>query len=123
MQSVDESYEFVSLEADNGTVSSDRRHDDELDSERLEHIEHAEHAQQQEQVPRPEHVSRPEHVPRTEHEQNRKEPDPSETVFDYYPPHPLRELGEENGIHYFEDGHFYTEVISIILFYDVELGV
>ncbi|KPJ12294.1 Neurabin-1 [Papilio machaon] len=109
MQSVDESYEFVSLEADNGTVSGDRRHDDEQDSERVEQVEQVEHVQQQEHVPPTEHVPRTEQV-----EQTRKEPvDPSETVFDYYPPHPLRELGEENGIHYFEDGHFYTEVAGL----------
>ncbi|KAJ8716233.1 hypothetical protein PYW08_013518 [Mythimna loreyi] len=34
-------------------------------------------------------------------------------VFAHYPPHSLRELGEENGIHYFEDGHFYTEVAGL----------
>ncbi|XP_013171878.1 PREDICTED: uncharacterized protein LOC106120954, partial [Papilio xuthus] len=56
MQSVDESYEFVSLEADNGTASSDRRHDDEQDSERVEQVEQVEQAQQQEHVPRPEHT-------------------------------------------------------------------
>ncbi|XP_037294677.1 uncharacterized protein LOC115444413 isoform X2 [Manduca sexta] len=79
MQSVDESYEFVSLEADSGLAGGDRR----LPAE--------------------------------------PEPEPQDTtpagepdcVFDHYPPHHLRELGEENGIHYFEDGHFYTEVAGL----------
>ncbi|CAD0200712.1 unnamed protein product [Chrysodeixis includens] len=34
-------------------------------------------------------------------------------IFEHYPPQQLRELGEENGIHYFEDGHFYTEVAGL----------
>ncbi|XP_050563853.1 uncharacterized protein LOC118272816 isoform X6 [Spodoptera frugiperda] len=73
MQSVDESYEFVSLEADSGLAGGDRR-----------------------AAPEP---AEPEAAPAT--------------VFDHYPPHQLRELGEENGIHYFEDGHFYTEVAGL----------
>lgn len=72
MQSVDESYEFVSLEADAAMAGGDRK--------------------QPEPAPAP-----------------ALEP-PSGTVFEQYPPQSLRELGEENGIHYFEDGHFYTEV-------------
>nr|XP_049706915.1 uncharacterized protein LOC110370193 isoform X2 [Helicoverpa armigera] len=67
MQSVDESYEFVSLEADSNMAGGDRR----------------------------------------------AAPPPPDTVFDHYPPQQLRELGEENGIHYFEDGHFYTEVAGL----------
>lgn len=74
MQSVDESYEFVSLEADNGLAGGDRRQAD---------------------AP----------APATEQA--------SDNVFEHYPPQPLRELGEENGIHYFEDGHFYTEVAGL----------
>lgn len=74
MQSVDESYEFVSLEADTGAGGDTR------DAE-------------------------PEPQPEPE-----PEPEPA-TVFDHYPPRSLRELAEENGIHYFEDGHFYTEVL------------
>ncbi|CAG4950580.1 unnamed protein product [Colias eurytheme] len=73
MQSVDESYEFVSLEADTG-AGGDRARD----------------------------VTR--------------EPPPApepEGVFESYPPRALRELAEENGIHYFEDGHFYTEVAGL----------
>ncbi|CAH0694247.1 unnamed protein product [Spodoptera exigua] len=77
MQSVDESYEFVSLEADSGLAGGDRR----APAEPAEAGDAAD-----------------------------AEPG---TVFDYYPPHQLRELGEENGIHYFEDGHFYTEVAGL----------
>lgn len=83
MQSVDESYEFVSLEADNGMAGGDRK-------------QPAERAAEPE--PEPERAAEP------------------DTVFDHYPPQPLRELAEENGIHYFEDGHFYTEVSNIIMF-------
>ncbi|KOB75986.1 Neurabin-1 [Operophtera brumata] len=36
------------------------------------------------------------------------EPEPT-SVFEHYPPHSLQVLAEENGVHYFEDGHFYTE--------------
>ncbi|XP_073947506.1 protein phosphatase 1 regulatory subunit spinophilin isoform X4 [Choristoneura fumiferana] len=75
MQSVDESYEFVSLEADAAMAGGDRK--------------------QPEPAPAP-----------------ALEP-PSGTVFEQYPPQSLRELGEENGIHYFEDGHFYTEVAGL----------
>lgn len=75
MQSVDESYEYVSLDADtNGMAGGDRN-----------------------QQPAPE--------PPTN--------EGAETgggIFAEYPPKSVRELGEENGIHYFEDGHFYTEV-------------
>ncbi|XP_063363568.1 uncharacterized protein LOC134652327 [Cydia amplana] len=67
MQSVDESYEFVSLEGEAALAGGDR---------------------------------------------NTSPPEP--TVFDHYPPQSLRELGEENGIHYFEDGHFYTEVRHLL---------
>uniref|UniRef100_A0A2A4JR23 PDZ domain-containing protein n=1 Tax=Heliothis virescens TaxID=7102 RepID=A0A2A4JR23_HELVI len=67
MQSVDESYEFVSLETDANMAGGDRR----------------------------------------------AAPPTPDTVFDHYPPQQLRELGEENGIHYFEDGHFYTEVAGL----------
>lgn len=74
MQSVDESYEFVSLETEANMAGGDRK-------------------QPQEQV-----------------EEN-------DTVFNHYPPQQLRELGEENGIHYFEDGHFYTEVTSRLTLY------
>lgn len=70
MQSVDESYEFVSLETDNGMAGGDRK--------------------------------QPEPAP---------EPEPT-SVFEHYPPHSLQVLAEENGVHYFEDGHFYTEVLS-----------
>ncbi|KAL0872082.1 hypothetical protein ABMA27_004505 [Loxostege sticticalis] len=80
MQSVDESYEFVSLEADNGMAGGDRK-------------QPAERAAEPE--PEPERAAEP------------------DTVFDHYPPQPLRELAEENGIHYFEDGHFYTEVAGL----------
>ncbi|XP_047993611.1 neurabin-1 isoform X3 [Leguminivora glycinivorella] len=66
MQSVDESYEFVSLEGEAALAGGDR-----------------------------------------------KTSPPEPTVFDHYPPQSLRELGEENGIHYFEDGHFYTEVAGL----------
>ncbi|KAJ0178399.1 hypothetical protein K1T71_006222 [Dendrolimus kikuchii] len=76
MQSVDESYEFVSLEADNGLAGGDRRQP---------HEEQADGGQ----------------------------PQDDGTVFESYPPQALRELGEENGIHYFEDGHFYTEVAGL----------
>ncbi|XP_075978864.1 protein phosphatase 1 regulatory subunit spinophilin isoform X2 [Anticarsia gemmatalis] len=71
----DESYEFVSLEADNGLAGGDRRHPE---------------------APAP-----------------ATEPPQQDNVFEHYPPQPLRELGEENGIHYFEDGHFYTEVAGL----------
>lgn len=109
MQSVDESYEFVSLEADAAMAGGDRRLDDEHEQERVEHAQSAEQAQRAEQMQHVEHAQRAEHP--LEVEPVRTETtDASETVFDYYPPHPLRELGEENGIHYFEDGHFYTEV-------------
>ncbi|XP_045495936.1 uncharacterized protein LOC123694520 isoform X4 [Colias croceus] len=74
MQSVDESYEFVSLEADTG-AGGDRARD-----------------VTREPPPAP--------------------PEP-EGVFESYPPRALRELAEENGIHYFEDGHFYTEVAGL----------
>lgn len=77
MQSVDESYEFVSLEADSGMAGGDRRQ---------LHEEQSDGAQ----------------------------PQDDGTVFDSYPPQALRELGEENGIHYFEDGHFYTEVCKLL---------
>ncbi|CAH0729610.1 unnamed protein product, partial [Brenthis ino] len=70
MQSVDESYEFVSLEADAGA---------EAEAEAGAGGDAREPA----------------------------------TVFDHYPPRSLRELAEENGIHYFEDGHFYTEVAGL----------
>ncbi|XP_063623330.1 uncharacterized protein LOC134795421 [Cydia splendana] len=66
MQSVDESYEFVSLEGEAALAGGDR-----------------------------------------------KTSPPEPTVFDHYPPQALRELAEENGIHYFEDGHFYTEVAGL----------
>ncbi|XP_069359172.1 neurabin-1 isoform X6 [Maniola hyperantus] len=84
MQSVDESYEFVSLEADAGMAGGDARTLSTLESE-----------------------SAPEPEPSTE-----APPEPA-TVFDHYPPMSLRELAEENGIHYFEDGHFYTEVAGL----------
>ncbi|KAL4715876.1 hypothetical protein ACJJTC_014608 [Scirpophaga incertulas] len=71
MQSVDESYEFVSMEAETEAAmvggeskTSERRSE-------------------------------------------------TDNTFEQYPPQPLRELGEENGIHYFEDGHFYTEVAGL----------
>ncbi|XP_026316881.1 uncharacterized protein LOC113227983 [Hyposmocoma kahamanoa] len=70
MQSVDESYEFVSLETEANMAGGDQK-------------------QPQEKV------------------------EESDTVFNHYPPQQLRELGEENGIHYFEDGHFYTEVAGL----------
>lgn len=81
MQSVDESYEFVSLETDAGAGGD---------------------AREAEPVPEPEAEPRVEAEPEPE-------PEPA-TVFEHYPPRALRELAEENGIHYFEDGHFYTEV-------------
>ncbi|XP_047534955.1 uncharacterized protein LOC125069490 isoform X3 [Vanessa atalanta] len=84
MQSVDESYEFVSLEADTGAGG---------DARPLE----------PEPEPEPEREPEPEPQP---------EPEPA-TVFEHYPPRALRELAEENGIHYFEDGHFYTEVAGL----------
>ncbi|XP_039755374.1 uncharacterized protein LOC120630274 isoform X3 [Pararge aegeria] len=84
MQSVDESYEFVSLEADAGMGAGDARAQSTLESE---------------SAPEPEPVSE-------------AQPEPA-TVFDHYPPMSLRELAEENGIHYFEDGHFYTEVAGL----------
>lgn len=80
MQSVDESYEFVSLETD-GMGAGDARTQSTLESE---------------SAPEPEPASDAQEEPAT--------------VFDHYPPRSLRELAEENGIHYFEDGHFYTEV-------------
>ncbi|CAB3259714.1 unnamed protein product, partial [Arctia plantaginis] len=74
MQSVDESYEFVSMEGDVGLAGGDRK-----------------------QAEAPVAAAEPEH----------------DNVFEHYPPQALRELGEENGIHYFEDGHFYTEVAGL----------
>ncbi|CAK1586328.1 unnamed protein product [Parnassius mnemosyne] len=123
MQSVDESYEFVSLEADAGMAAGDRCHDDEHEqnAERIQqtehvkeakHAQHIEHKQQSEPAEQLEHVNHAGHVQKIDVEPANST-DPSETVFDYYPPHPLRELGEENGIHYFEDGHFYTEVAGL----------
>lgn len=76
MQSVDESYEFVSLEADAGAEAGA---DAGAGGDARE-----------------------------------PEPEPA-TVFDHYPPRSLRELAEENGIHYFEDGHFYTEVRNVCI--------
>ncbi|XP_068618172.1 uncharacterized protein Spn isoform X2 [Battus philenor] len=111
MQSVDESYEFVSLEADAGMAGGDRCHIDEPELVPTEPVQHAEYAQHAEHEQHAEPVQEMEHVeaaPRSE-----PVPEEAETVFDYYPPHPLRELGEENGIHYFEDGHFYTEVAGL----------
>ncbi|XP_060802559.1 uncharacterized protein LOC106135031 isoform X2 [Amyelois transitella] len=86
MQSVDESYEFVSLEADNGMAGGDRRMPHEADPE-------------------------PDPAPAPAAETGSGAG--SDTVFDFYPPRQLRELGEENGIHYFEDGHFYTEMAGL----------
>ncbi|KAM3966188.1 protein phosphatase 1 regulatory subunit spinophilin [Aphomia sociella] len=88
MQSVDESYEFVSLEADNGMAGGDRKMPHEGEPE-----------------PEPERREEPEPDAETE--------PPPGTVFEFYPPRSLRELGEENGIHYFEDGHFYTEMAGL----------
>lgn len=97
MQSVDESYEFVSLEADNGMAGGDRKLPSEHVSEHV--IEHV-----------AESVAEPVGEP--------------DSVFDCYPPQHLRELGEENGIHYFEDGHFYTEVCFVLFFlYFLYIGV
>ncbi|XP_031768701.2 uncharacterized protein LOC113521486 isoform X3 [Galleria mellonella] len=92
MQSVDESYEFVSLEAENGMAGGDRKMPHEGEPER-----------------EPERELEREPEPGTEPEPENE----SGTVFDYYPPRSLRELGEENGIHYFEDGHFYTEMAGL----------
>ncbi|CAG9793768.1 unnamed protein product [Diatraea saccharalis] len=79
MQSVDESYEFVSLEADAGMAGGDRKQpQEEAGDETVEGDAEREGG-----------------------------------VFAQYPPQQLRELGEENGIHYFEDGHFYTEVAGL----------
>lgn len=32
----------------------------------------------------------------------------------FYPPQAIKIVGERDGIHYFEDGHFWTEVISFL---------
>lgn len=88
MQSVDESYEFVSLEGESGMAGGDSR--------RAPAHTHT-------QAPAPAHAHAP--APATANEQEH------ESIFEQYPPQHLRELAEENGIHYFEDGHFYTEVI------------
>lgn len=32
----------------------------------------------------------------------------------FYPPQSIKIVGERDGIHYFEDGHFWTEVISLL---------
>ncbi|XP_049874712.1 uncharacterized protein LOC126372848 isoform X2 [Pectinophora gossypiella] len=85
MQSVDESYEFVSLEAEASMAGGDRK-------------------QPQEASPAP---------GREPERQAEDRPDEDSSVFDVYPPQSLRELGEDNGIHYFEDGHFYTEVAGL----------
>ncbi|XP_028177968.1 serine/arginine repetitive matrix protein 1-like [Ostrinia furnacalis] len=95
MQSVDESYEFVSLEADNGMAGGDRKLPAEARAE-------------------------PERAPEPEREHEREPERDEGTVFDHYPPQPLRELAEENGIHYFEDGHFYTEVEGLPPIEEVE---
>ncbi|XP_022129059.2 neurabin-1 isoform X1 [Pieris rapae] len=89
MQSVDESYEFVSLEADAGAGGDARVQPEQTEAER----------------------------PLESTIQNEAEAEPEATepdnVFESYPPRSLRELAEENGIHYFEDGHFYTEVAGL----------
>ena len=87
MQSVDESYSFVSLEADAGMAGGDRRGPAEREAPAT--------------PADPADPADPAHP---------AEPAEGACVFTHYPPHQLRELGEENGIHYFEDGHFYTEV-------------
>ncbi|XP_052741859.1 uncharacterized protein LOC112044733 isoform X2 [Bicyclus anynana] len=89
MQSVDESYEFVSLEADGGAGPDGGGECGAGDGGTGAGD------------PRP---AAPEPAPAQE--------EPA-TVFDHYPPMALRELAEENGIHYFEDGHFYTEVAGL----------
>ncbi|CAG9087673.1 unnamed protein product [Plutella xylostella] len=86
MQSVDESYEYVSLDADtNGMAAGDRPSPPAVVTP----------TNQQEPAPAPASPAEP------------------ESIFTMYPPQSLRELGEENGIHYFEDGHFYTEVAGL----------
>ncbi|XP_048487650.1 uncharacterized protein LOC105392075 isoform X1 [Plutella xylostella] len=86
MQSVDESYEYVSLDADtNGMAAGDRPSPPAIVTA----------TNQQEPAPAPASPAEP------------------ESIFTMYPPQSLRELGEENGIHYFEDGHFYTEVAGL----------
>ncbi|VVC96152.1 unnamed protein product [Leptidea sinapis] len=86
MQSVDDSYEFVSLEAEAGLAGGDAKPVSQAGAEAASLD------------------SRPGKEP---------EPEEPENVFESYPPRALRELAEENGIHYFEDGHFYTEVAGL----------
>ncbi|XP_041987588.1 uncharacterized protein LOC121739283 isoform X3 [Aricia agestis] len=90
MQSVDESYEFVSLETDAKQAAEPAAEPSEPTREPV--------------VPDPE-----------TQEPGTQEPaeEASTSVFEHYPPQALRELAEENGIHYFEDGHFYTEVAGL----------
>ncbi|CAK1556131.1 unnamed protein product [Leptosia nina] len=97
MQSVDESYEFVSLEADAGLAGGDARvQTSERNGTERPHQDPSESDVQRNGTATAEADS--------------TEP---ENVFESYPPRALRELAEENGIHYFEDGHFYTEVAGL----------
>lgn len=94
MQSVDESYEYVSLEHDvNGSTATDRKSAPE----------------QSDQCEVPESTE-----PVTENGTNGTVEVGG--VFHEYPPRPVRVLAEENGIHIFEDGHFYTEVQFFLSF-------
>lgn len=78
MQSVDESYDYVSLDNDaNNMAAGDRKQNTVI-----------------------------EHVPADEVTE-------VGGIFEEYPPKSIRVLGEENGIHIFEDGHFYTEVYCL----------
>lgn len=33
----------------------------------------------------------------------------------YYPPQPIKLIGEQDGVHFYEDGHFWTEVLNYTL--------
>ncbi|RVE54095.1 hypothetical protein evm_001218 [Chilo suppressalis] len=100
MQSVDESYEFVSLEADAGMAGGDRKQPQAGGGEGIP-VEGAGEGGEAARVA-------------DATAQGEGEAEGEGGVFAQYPPQPLRELGEENGIHYFEDGHFYTEVSGYI---------
>ncbi|KAJ2944260.1 hypothetical protein O0L34_g18243 [Tuta absoluta] len=95
MQSVDESYEFVSLEAESNMAGGDRKQPLDPPAE-------------------PEAAPEAPVVTGAAGEAVAAEGGGEEaSVFEHYPPMALRELGEDNGIHYFEDGHFYTEVAGL----------
>ncbi|GBP86896.1 hypothetical protein EVAR_53096_1 [Eumeta japonica] len=99
MQSVDESYEYVSLEHDtNGTATVDRNH--------INNSAGTSAAATTSLV-----QSTSGAAPNVE--DSIVENNSEANIFAEYPPKAIRILGEENGIHYFEDGHFYTEVAGL----------